>query len=187
MIFDFKKEEKLLKAGIKECIFKMDLQRIYLVTNQYQNYKKYVVKIEINKETQKNKSKVLKVKIDGHSFRVDNTNENLIYFIKEKTIYKMDFEKSLGKIETFINKGLNMLTNKEEEMDKIYGAEEFFQSEHNINFLRFEQSMRFFYCNEGRTIKRICSESKDIINSYDDVEALYTDIKLSKDEKLIYR
>ena len=176
-----------MTAGIQECIFRLDLQRIYLVTN-FEKDKKYVYIVEENKE---NKFKVLKVGLDGHSFQVDTTNENRVYFIHENFIYNLEFKEEKSDFTSFLNKGIAKMIDSSKKgkhgEKNTFGAEEFFESKTNLQFLRFENSMKVFYCDDERVIKQYSSITKETMHVYDDVVALCTDLQLSNNEKLIYR
>ena len=130
--------------------------------------------------TQKNNYKVSKIKLDAIFFEIDNKIPDQFYFIEDKIIYSMNFdvqESTFGGI---------FGGNKTEEKN-LYGAKEFFRSKYELEFIRFDNEMKNFFINEGKTIKMLAFDSFDVkkIFAQQDVDPI--DVFFSSDFEFLFR
>jgi hypothetical protein len=161
--------------------------KIYVTTNQDENNKIKIVKINLKKE---NDYEINEIGLNGHSFQIDHLNENKIYFIEENIVYSQTFEEKKGGIGSLFSGGLGLFGNAQEPKDggkNLFGAEEFFRSKFDLNFVKFEKNMEHFYCDDTKNLKRYQADNKEVVNVFDDVVFKPTDMILSSDESLLYR
>lgn len=151
---------------------------MYLVT--FKNDRNEIFLIQIDME-QKNAIKKVKIKLDAIFFEIDRKNPDQFYFIEERSIYAMDFsvqESTFGNI--FSGAG-----NKDEK--NLFGATEFYSSKYELEFVRFDEDMRHFFINEGKTIKMLLTETFEVVKVFDQHEFDPIDIFFSSDGQFMFR
>ena len=135
--------------------------------------------VQINLK-EKNSYKIIKIRLDASFFEIDNSDPDVFYFIEEKIIYSMHFD---TKESTF--KGIFAARNEDEK--ELYGAKEFFRSKFELEFVRFDPNMDFFFINEGKTIKMLSTGSFDVKKIFDQQDFDPIDLFYSSDFYYLFR
>lgn len=156
-----------------------------MITDQNKDSKKQVAVVNLEPETE---SFTTEIGLDGHHFHIDYLDDLKIYFICESTIYSHVLEKKKEGFSNFISKGFGMMGgDKDEGEQNLFGSVEFFQGKMDLNFLKFEENMEFFYCDDGQVIKKYKTDNKEVVLVFDDIQALTTQIVLHKKKQLLFR
>lgn len=164
--------------GIYGHIFRPALKRLYI--NTFKSEKEnatFVVQIDLDS----GQDKTVKIKLDCSFIEIDPANPDLLYFIEDRTVYKIDFAVKDADFGGFFGNQA-----KDTDEKQLFGAEVFFQSKQELDFIRFEHRGKFFFVNEGKAVKAIDVETFDVIKVFDQQLYAPTDVFFKPQCDFIY-
>jgi hypothetical protein len=184
-IVSFNFLKKFGEHKIKEVIYNLGKNMIYLITDKDKEQKKKVVVVHFDPETE---NFMVDIGLDGHHFQIDYNDEFKIYYLFENVVYTHTLEKKKEGFSNFISKGFGIMGGeKEEEGVNLFGSEEFFRAKEELTILRFEKDMEFFYLDDQQVIKKYKYDNKEVVVVYDDVQAKTSQIILHDKKQLMFR
>lgn len=167
--------------GIYGTIFKPKLNRLYLISHKSKTNEMYLAQIDLGRQ---NGYTTVKIKLDAFFFEIDNKDGNQFYFIEDKIIYKMDFsiqESTFGGI--FSQKSASTKDGNK----NLYGAVEFFRSKYELEFVRFDDDMKNFFINEGKTIKMLELKTLEVKKIFEQQDYDVIDVFVPENFEFLYR
>ena len=173
----FRSIGEVKKLGIYSIIFKPLLKRLYLLSFKNDKNEIFLIQIDL---TGRNVYKKVKVKLDAIFFEIDGEDPDKFYFIEEKIVYWMTFDEQES---TF--GGIFGRNNSEEK--QLFGAKEFFRSQFDLEFIRFDAEMAHFFVNERKAIKMLCSQTFDVKKIFDQQHFDPIDVFFSSDFRFFFR
>jgi hypothetical protein len=117
--------------------------------------------------------------LDATFFEIDNGDPDKFYFIEEKIIYSMTFNEKESTFGGIFGK-------RDADEKELYGAKEFFRSKFELEFVRFDEDMNFFFINEGKSIKMLSFASLDVKKIFDQQDYDPIDLFYSTDFTFLY-
>lgn len=159
---------------------------LYLFFSKNENNKFPVVKIDVNKQ---NEYEYFEIGLDGHNFFINSDHPNEIFFIESNSIYRQELSNKKPQFGSLFESESSKLSDTFKGMassKKLFGAKLVFETQQECSFYKFEQSNKFFVCNDGDILKRISVETGDILNIYDFKKFEYHNIDFSNDNSIIF-
>lgn len=161
---------------------------LYLFFTKIDDHKYPIIRIDVSS---KNKYEYFEIGLDGRNFHVNHEKPNEIFFIEENSIYKnvLVQKKKKSALGSFFDTNILKFGDSykiDDGSKKLFGAELMFETQQECSFFKFEKSNKFFVCNDGDCLKRICVETGDAVNVYDIKKFEYHNIEFSLDDKFIF-
>ena len=126
----------------------------------------------------------MKVDKEIEFFEIDNKSPHVLYLICDKIVFKLDLmvkRDALNSLEELVSNN-----NESQEEIKENGLEIFYSSsKSSIEFFKFDKRMDYFYTNNSRAINKYSSDSRTLVQTFQDFSDGYMNIKLTPDEQFM--